>query len=126
MPFQLTARAENLLRGFGDLDDTIERLKAYEAAGADVLYAPGLRTLDDLRQVCDELDKPVNVLAVFFPGVAVSELAAAGAKRISVGSALHLAALAPLLEGGKEMLERGTFEWTRTMASGAELARLMG
>jgi 2-methylisocitrate lyase-like PEP mutase family enzyme len=125
MPFQLTARAENLLRGINDLDDTIKRLKAYESVGADVLYAPGLKSLDEVRQVCAELKKPVNVLAVFFRGVTVAQFAEAGAKRISVGSALHLAALNPFVAAGKEMLEHGTFEWTRTMASGADLAKLM-
>lgn len=125
MPFQLTARAENLLRGVNDLDDTIKRLKAYEAAGANVLYAPGLTTLDQLRQVTQELEKPFNVLNVFYQGVSVDEFAEAGAKRISVGSALNLAALNPLITAGKEMLEQGTFSWTGQMASGRTVAKLL-
>jgi 2-methylisocitrate lyase-like PEP mutase family enzyme len=125
MPFQLTARAENLLRGVADMDDTIRRLKAYEAAGADVLYAPALTSLDDLRRVTAELRKPFNALAVFFRGVTVDELAAAGAKRISVGSALAWASLSPVVRAGKEMLERGTFDWTADMLSGAEVRRYL-
>ncbi|TFH25011.1 MAG: isocitrate lyase/phosphoenolpyruvate mutase family protein [Myxococcales bacterium] len=125
MSFQLTARAENLLRGVDDLDDTVRRLKAYEAAGADVLYAPALKTLDDLQHVTRELEKPFNVLAVFFPDATVDELAEAGAKRISVGSALAWLALSPVVSAGKAMLERGTFAWTREMLAGAELKRYL-
>ncbi|HET9061780.1 MAG TPA: isocitrate lyase/phosphoenolpyruvate mutase family protein [Candidatus Binatia bacterium] len=125
MPFQLTARAENLLRGIDDLDDTIRRLKAYEVAGADVLYAPAIKSLDVLRQVTAELRKPFNALAVFFPGATIDELAAAGAKRISVGSGLAWASLSPLIKAGKEMLERGTFAWTTDMVAGADLRRLL-
>jgi 2-methylisocitrate lyase-like PEP mutase family enzyme len=125
MPFQLTARAENLLRGVNDLDDTVRRLQAYTAAGADVLYAPGVASLDQLRQVTAELDKPFNALAVFFSRATVPELADAGAKRISVGSALAWAALHPVIEAGKEMLDRGSFDWTAKMASGAEVAKYL-
>ena len=85
-PFVLTARAENHIRGNPDLEDTIERLRAYQAAGADVLYAPGLRNAEEIRAVCAAVSKPVNVLAVAELGVA--EIAAAGAQRISVGGAL--------------------------------------
>ena len=126
MPFQLTARAENLLRGVNDLDDTIRRLKAFEKAGANVLYAPGVRTLDQLRQVTHELQTPFNVLAVFFKGVSVEEFSAAGAKRISVGGALNYAAINPVLKAGKEMLEQGTFSWTSEMAPGSEVNQLVG
>ena len=125
MPFQLTARAENLLRGVDDLDDTIKRLKAFSAAGANVLYAPGLHTLDQLEQVCSEIDKPFNVLAPFFRGLSVDEFAAAGAKRVSIGGALNSAAISPLLRAGKEMLEHGTFEWTADMASAKEVKKLL-
>ena len=125
MPFQLTARAENLLRGIDDLDDTVKRLKAYEAAGADVLYAPAIASLDDLQRVTRELGKPFNVLAVFLPGATRDELAHAGAKRISVGSALAWAALRPVIEGSKEMLEQGTFCWTSAMTSGAEVKKYL-
>lgn len=116
MPFQLTARAENLFRGVSDLDDTIVRLKAFEKAGANVLFAPGLNTLGQLRQVTEELEAPFNVLSVFFKGVTVDEFSAAGAKRISVGNALNVAVMHPLLKAGKEMLEQGTFNWTAEMA----------
>ena len=83
-PFTLTARAENQLRGLNDLDDTIARLKAFEAAGADVLYAPGLRSHDEIRTVCDAVSKPVNVLA--WPNLTVEGIFEAGAQRISFGS----------------------------------------
>jgi 2-methylisocitrate lyase-like PEP mutase family enzyme len=83
-PFTLTARAENQLRGLNDLDDTITRLKAFEAAGADVLYAPGLRSLDEIRTVCEAVSKPVNVLA--WPNLSVQDIFEAGAQRISFGS----------------------------------------
>ena len=82
-PFTLTARAENHIRGNPDLEDTIARLQAYEAAGADVLYAPGLRTLDEVRAVCEAASQPVNVLAR--PDFTMAELAEAGAQRVSVG-----------------------------------------
>jgi 2-methylisocitrate lyase-like PEP mutase family enzyme len=85
-PFQLTARAENHIRGNPDLDDTIARLQAFEQAGADVLYAPGLRTLDEIRAVCGAVSKPVNVLAV--ASLRADEIFAAGARRISVGGSL--------------------------------------
>jgi 2-methylisocitrate lyase-like PEP mutase family enzyme len=85
-PFLLCARAENHLRGNPDLDDTIARLLAYEAAGADVVYAPGLRAVEEIRAVCSAVTKPVNVLAV--PSLSFAEIAAAGARRVSVGGAL--------------------------------------
>jgi 2-methylisocitrate lyase-like PEP mutase family enzyme len=125
-PFTLTARAENLLRGRQDLDDTIRRLQAFEAAGADVLYAPGLKTLAEVRLVASASVKPLNVLAPMLEGVTVAQLADAGAKRISVGGALWRAAVAALLRAGAEMLERGSFGWTSDLASGAEVNRLLG
>jgi 2-methylisocitrate lyase-like PEP mutase family enzyme len=82
-PFALTARAENHLRGNPDLEDTIERLQAFEKAGADVLYAPGLRTAEEIQTVCNAVSKPVNVLAR--PGLSLAEIVAAGAQRVSVG-----------------------------------------
>jgi 2-methylisocitrate lyase-like PEP mutase family enzyme len=85
-PFTLTARAENHIRGNPDLEDTIARLQAYERAGADVLYAPGVRRTDDISAVCEAVSKPVNVLA--HPGLTVEQIAAAGGRRISVGGAL--------------------------------------
>jgi 2-methylisocitrate lyase-like PEP mutase family enzyme len=84
--FMLTARAENHIRGNPDLDDTIARLQAFEAAGADVLYAPGLSTVDEIHAVCEAVSQPVNVLAV--PGLSFDEVAGAGAQRISVGGSL--------------------------------------
>lgn len=125
VPFQLTARAENLLRGVDDLDETIKRLQAFAAAGANVLYAPGIASLDHLSLVTGELNLPFNVLAPFFRGVTVDEFAAAGAKRISVGAALNWAAVKPLLSAGKEMLATGTFSWTGQMASGGEVNKLL-
>ncbi|HEY0173653.1 MAG TPA: isocitrate lyase/phosphoenolpyruvate mutase family protein [Pyrinomonadaceae bacterium] len=124
-PFVLTARAENLLRGRADLDDTIRRLQAFEAAGADVLYAPGLRTLEEVRLVAGALSKPLNVLAPPLGGVTVAELADAGARRISLGGALARAAISALLRAGAEMRERGSFGWAADLASGAEVARLL-
>lgn len=125
-PFTLTARAENLLRGRADLDDTVRRLQAFEAAGADVLYAPALTTLEEVRLVTGALGKPVNVLAPPVKGVTVAELAEAGAKRISLGGALARAAITALLRAGAEMRERGSFVWTTDLASSAEVARLLG
>jgi 2-methylisocitrate lyase-like PEP mutase family enzyme len=84
-PFILTARAENHIRGNPDLDDTIARLQAYQAAGADVLYAPGLRTPTEISTVCDAVSKPVNDLAL--PGMSMAEIVEAGAMRVSVGAA---------------------------------------
>ena len=126
MPFQLTARAENLLRGINDLQDTIKRLQAFEAAGANVLYAPGISSLDQLKQVTSELNTPFNVLAPFIQGVSVDEFANAGAKRISTGGALTWAAVNPVLKAGKEMLEQGTFNWTAEMAPRGEVNDLLG
>ncbi|HEV2915354.1 MAG TPA: isocitrate lyase/phosphoenolpyruvate mutase family protein [Pyrinomonadaceae bacterium] len=116
-PFALTTRAENLLHGRNDLDDTIRRLQAFEAAGADVLYAPGLKTLEEVRLVTGALNKPVNVLAPFIKGVTVAELADAGVKRISVGGALARAAITALIRAGQEMRKEGGFGWTTNLAS---------
>jgi 2-methylisocitrate lyase-like PEP mutase family enzyme len=124
-PFTLTARAENLLHGRHDLDDTVRRLQAFEAAGADVLYAPGLTTLEEVRTVTSALGKPVNVLAPLLKGVTLAELAEAGAKRLSVGGALARAALTALLRAGTEMLERGSFEWASDLTTSAEVKRLL-
>lgn len=125
LPFQLTARAENLLRGVNDLDDTIARLQAYQSAGADVLYAPGIRSLEDLKSVTSSLDKPFNVLGVFIPKASLQDFAAAGAKRVSLGGALTWAAVKPLLDASREMLEQGTFDWLRNAVPGAEVGTLL-
>src|SRR6266545_3060047 len=107
IPFILTARAENLIRGKPDLDDTIARLQAYERAGADVLYAPGLRSADEIRAVCDATSKPVNVLA--HAGLSMREIVDAGARRISVGGALAWASVAALVTAGEKMRDDGDF-----------------
>jgi 2-methylisocitrate lyase-like PEP mutase family enzyme len=103
--FTLTARAENHIRGNPDLDDTIARLQAYEAAGADVLYAPGLATTDEIRAVCDAVGRPVNVLAR--PNLTVAEIAQAGATRISVGGALAWVAAGALADAARRIRDDG-------------------
>ena len=111
-PFVLTARCENYLVGRPDLKDTIERLQMYQEAGADVLYAPGLTTKDEIATVVSSVDRPVNVLMPL-KGVelSVAELSALGVKRISVGSALARCAFTALLRGAREMKENGTFRF---------------
>ena len=104
-PFTLTARAENHIRGNPDLDDTIARLQAFEVAGADVLYAPGLRTREEVRTVCAAVSRPVNVLAV--PALTVAELAGAGARRISVGGSLTWVAVRALVDAAEAIRDRG-------------------
>lgn len=120
--FVFTARAENYLWGRPDLDDTIRRLQAFEAAGADVLYAPGLKDLDTIRTVCESLSKPVNII-MGLPGAAfgINELAAAGARRISVGSALSRAVFGTFIRGAREMREKGTFNFADDAIGFAEL-----
>jgi 2-methylisocitrate lyase-like PEP mutase family enzyme len=121
-PFTLTARAENYLYGRPDLDDTIGRLQAFEAAGADVLYAPGLRDLDAIRTVCAAVAKPVNVImGLAGAAFSVDQLAAAGVRRISLGSALSRAALGGFLQAAREVRDRGTFTFAERAASFAEL-----
>jgi 2-methylisocitrate lyase-like PEP mutase family enzyme len=113
----LTARAENYLYDHKDLTDTIARLQAYQAAGADVLYAPGLTHLADISQVIRAVDRPVNVLA--FPGVPpVSELAEAGVARVSVGGAFAYAALAALTDVATELRDQGTYGYLASSAAG--------
>ncbi len=102
-PFTLTARAENHIRGNPDLDDTIARLQAYEAAGADVLYAPGLRSGEEIRAVCESVSRPVNVLAL--PDLTLEEIAAAGARRVSVGGALAWVAVAGMKAAARRIAE---------------------
>ncbi|MGO8875514.1 MAG: isocitrate lyase/phosphoenolpyruvate mutase family protein [Acidimicrobiales bacterium] len=118
----LTARAENYLHGRPDLADTIARLQAFEAAGADVLYAPGLRDLGEIRSVVASVGRPVNVLALL--GVPpVAELAAVGVRRISVGGAFTWAAIGALVEAGRELLEEGTYGYLARAALGGAVAR---
>ena len=106
-PFMLTARAENHIRGNPDLEDTIARLQAYEAAGADVVYAPGLRTLDEVRAICEAATQPVNVLAR--PDFTMADLAEAGAKRVSVGGALTWSAGQAFASAAESIRARGDF-----------------
>jgi 2-methylisocitrate lyase-like PEP mutase family enzyme len=105
--FTLTARAENHIRGNPDLDDTIERLQAYERAGADVLYAPGLRNGDEIRAVAEATSKPLNVLA--HPGLSMGEIVDAGGQRISVGGALTFVAVAAMAEAAERIRDTGDF-----------------
>jgi 2-methylisocitrate lyase-like PEP mutase family enzyme len=122
VPFVLTARAENYLHGRPDLAGTIARLQAYQQAGADVLYAPGLRTIEDIRQVVREVDRPVNVLAI--DGVpAVPELAEAGVSRVSVGGAFAFAALGALASAAIELREAGTYGFQAGSATGRAAIR---
>jgi 2-methylisocitrate lyase-like PEP mutase family enzyme len=118
----LTARAENLLHGRPDLDDTIQRLQAFEKVGADVLYAPGLRDLATIRTVTAAVRRPVNVvMSAADPALTLRELAEAGVKRVSVGGALSRLALAAFLDGAREMKDRGAFSWVRRTVPSKEL-----
>ena len=117
----LTARAENHIRGNPDLDDTIARLRAYGEAGADVLYAPGLTRLDDIRRVVAEAGRPVNVLTV--PGAPpVRELAAAGVARVSTGGTIAMAAIDAVAQAARELLEDGHLRLSRVRRRGSALA----
>lgn len=116
-PFVFTARAENYLYGRPDLDDTLKRLSAFAAAGADVLYAPGLTRLDEIKLVCSSLSKPVNVVMGLAGGeFSVAELERAGVRRVSLGSSLARAALGAFLRAAREISERGTFSFARDAA----------
>jgi 2-methylisocitrate lyase-like PEP mutase family enzyme len=106
-PFLLTARAENHIRGNPDLDDTIARLQAFEEAGADVLYAPGLRSVEEVRAVCEAVSKPVNVLAV--PGLSLAEIVGAGVQRVSVGGSLTWVAVSAMVDAARAIRDRGDF-----------------
>jgi len=123
--FTLTGRAENYLHGRPDLKDTISRLQAYQEAGADVLYAPGLATRDDIAAVVSSVDRPVNVL-MGLQGVLLSlaELSALGVKRVSVGSSLCRAALGAFLRAAHEMREQGTFTYANEAASSREITEI--
>lgn len=117
-PFTLTARSENFLRGNPNLDDTIKRLQAFEKAGADVLFAPGLPDLAAVKAVCSAVGKPVNFM-VGIPGksFSVAELEAAGVRRISLATSLYRAAMTGLITAAKEVKERGTFEFLNGLAN---------
>jgi 2-methylisocitrate lyase-like PEP mutase family enzyme len=126
LPFLLTARAENFLWGRPDLDDTIRRLQAFSAAGADVLYAPGLPSLEAIRTVCAEVDKPVNVvMGLKGPTFGVGALEAAGVKRISVGGSFARAALGAFVRAAREVRDHGTFLYAVEALPDAEAAAFM-
>jgi 2-methylisocitrate lyase-like PEP mutase family enzyme len=117
----LTARAENYLHGRPDLGETIGRLQAYQQAGADVLYAPGLTSGEDIRRLVESVDKPVNVLALR-AAPPIAELAAIGVGRVSVGGAFAFAALAAVVEAARELREEGTYTFAQRAAGGARPA----
>jgi 2-methylisocitrate lyase-like PEP mutase family enzyme len=124
-PFTLTARAENYLVGRPDLKDTIKRLQAYQDAGADVLYAPGITNKEEIASVVRSLDRPMNVI-MGLQGVRLSlaELSEIGVKRVSIGSALSRAALGAFLRAAREMRERGTFEFADEAVSYREISAM--
>jgi 2-methylisocitrate lyase-like PEP mutase family enzyme len=120
-PFTFTARAENHIRGNPDLDDTIARLHAYEAAGADVLYAPGLRDAGEIRAVCEAISRPVNVLA--HRGLTMAEVVEAGAQRVSVGGSLAWTALEAMAASAEAMRDQGDFS---SLAGPARIREWLG
>ncbi len=125
-PFTFVARAENFLHGRNDLDDTIRRLQAYEKAGADVLFAPGLPNLDAIRTVCASVSKPVNVvLGARNTPYSLADLAAAGVRRVSTGSSFARAALTGLRDASLELLGPGTATYLDDAISFAEVTALM-
>jgi 2-methylisocitrate lyase-like PEP mutase family enzyme len=126
LPLLLTARAENFLWGRPDLDDTIARLQAFSAAGADVLYAPGLPDIEAIRTVCGAVDKPVNVvMGLRGRSYSVAELSAAGVRRISVGGSFARAALGGLLRAAQEVKSFGTFSYAEDAIPDAVMRQLM-
>jgi 2-methylisocitrate lyase-like PEP mutase family enzyme len=126
-PFMFVARAENYLHGKPDLDDTIRRLQAFEKAGAEVLYAPGLTRAEDIKAVCAAVTKPVNILAALkgAPHLSVTELAALGVRRISLGSALSRAAMSAFIRASREIMEKGTFTFATETYSLGEIGDLV-
>ncbi len=124
--FTLTARAENYLHGRPDLGDTIARLQAYQEAGADVLYAPGLKTVEDITAVVSSVDRPVNVLAgLQGMDLTLEALSKIGVKRVSIGGALARAALGAMLRAGREMHDHGSFAFTRDAVSHADISAML-
>src|SRR5579864_1744646 len=122
VPFTFVARAENLIRSRPDLDDTIRRLQAFEKAGADVLYAPGLRDLATMRTVVQSVGKPLNVvMSAADPSLTAAAMEAVGVKRLSVGGALSRLALAAFMRGAREMKEKVGFTWVRDAISPPDL-----
>lgn len=126
-PFMLTARAENFIRGNPDLNDTIKRLQAYEAAGADVLMAPGLPDLASVRAVCSALSKPFNFMAgIKGKSFSVPDLAEAGVKRVSLATSLYRAAMTGLVNAAREVKEKGTLGYVDATMPTPELNGFMG
>jgi 2-methylisocitrate lyase-like PEP mutase family enzyme len=126
LPFVLTARTENFLRGNPDLDDTIRRLQAFESAGADVLFAPGLPDLGSVRAVCAAVKKPVNFMAgIKGKSFSVAELEAAGVRRISLATSLYRAAMSGLLQAAREVKENGSFGYLERCLTTPEVNRFM-
>ncbi|MBM3482626.1 MAG: isocitrate lyase/phosphoenolpyruvate mutase family protein [Alphaproteobacteria bacterium] len=126
LPFVLTARAENFLHGRPDLDDTIKRLQAFAAAGADVVYAPGLPSLEAIRTVCSSVSKPVNVvMGLAGKPFTLEQLQEAGVKRVSVGGSFARAALGGLIRAAREVKDNGTFTYAADAISHAEATRYM-
>lgn len=124
--FMLCARAENYLRGREDLGDTIKRLQAYQEAGADVLFAPGLATAEEIRMVCKSIDRPFNVMrGPRKETLSVAQLAELGVKRVSLGGFLQAAAMASFIEAAKELATAGTFEFTKRMSAAADIDTLL-
>jgi 2-methylisocitrate lyase-like PEP mutase family enzyme len=125
VPFTFVARAENLIRGRIDLDDTIKRLQAFEKAGADVLYAPGLRDLATMKLVASSVSKPINVvMSAADPSLTAAEMEAVGVRRLSVGGALSRLALAAFLKGAREMKDKGGFTWMNDTMATADLKKV--
>jgi 2-methylisocitrate lyase-like PEP mutase family enzyme len=125
-PFTLTARSENYLRGNPDLDDTIRRLQAYERAGADVLFAPGLPDLAAVRAVCSAVSKPVNfMVAIKGKSFTVAELATAGVRRISLATSLYRSAMTGLIEAAREVKDAGTFGFLDSAITTAEINKYL-
>ncbi len=125
VPFTLTARAEHLLRVGPDLDSVIRRLQSYEAAGADVLFAPGIRTTEDLKTVTSSIDKPFNVLGVMLAGATLADIQAAGARRVSVGGCLPFVGAKPIVASCEAMLTEGRFDWVSEMEPPASVMARM-
>ena len=124
--FMLCARAENYLNGRPDLADTIKRLQAYQEAGADVLFSPGLNTADEIRTVCKSLDRPFNIMRGPRQAMlSVAQLGELGVKRVSLGGFLQAAAMTGFINAAKEVAGDGTFEFSKSMVAGSEIDGLL-
>jgi 2-methylisocitrate lyase-like PEP mutase family enzyme len=124
--FMLCARAENYLNGRPDLADTIKRLQAYQEAGADVLFAPGLNTAEEIRTVCKSIDRPFNIVrGPRKEMMTVEQVGALGVKRISLGGMMHAVAISAMIGAAKEIAETGTFEFSKSMPHAAEIDALL-